>query len=65
MLAWLVFFFEIKHFQIFLPATIKNKNQNNSKFDQIKFVEFRKINSTTLVTQTNKQIDKNNICKIK
>ena len=45
MLAWLGFF-EIKHFQIFLPANKSKQNQINSKFDQIKFVEFRKINST-------------------
>ena len=53
-IACLTRFFEIKTFSIFLPAKQFKQNQNKTKIDQIKFVEFRKINSTTIVTQTNK-----------
>ena len=47
-------FFEIKTFSIFFPAKQIKQIQNKTKFDQTKFVEFRKINSTTIATTNNK-----------
>ena len=53
-MARLARFFETKPFSIFLLAKQIKQNQNNSKFYQTKIVEFRKLNSTTRDTQTNR-----------
>ena len=51
--ARLASFFD-ENFFLFLPAKQIKQIQNKTKFDQTKFVEFRKINSTTIVTTNNK-----------